>query len=174
MSSSKTGARRDGGGGAKPGSSAAPKDESTEKAVEAAMREARIVTPGIQALFGFQLVAVFDERFSKLEPIDQQLHFVALVLVALSIAFIMSLPAYHRIAEQGSVSEFLLHFASWQIALAMAPLMTALCLEVYIVGHLILGTAAVPIASASVLWLIFAALWFAFPFSRRRRVNAAN
>ena len=39
------------------------------------LNECRMVLPGIQAIFGFQLIAVFNERFSKdLESIDQRVH----------------------------------------------------------------------------------------------------
>ena len=84
-----------------------------------------MVTPGIQALFGFQLVAAFNERFRQLGPIEQALHFVALVLVALSAALIMTPAAYHRIAEPGSVSRFFVRLASWFIAIAMVPFLLA-------------------------------------------------
>jgi hypothetical protein len=41
-------------------------DEHTEKIAQEAIDEARMVLPGIQALFGFQLIAVFNERFAQL------------------------------------------------------------------------------------------------------------
>jgi hypothetical protein len=56
----------------------------------AAIEEGRMVLPGIQALFGFQLIVVFSEQFRQLEPGEQILHFVALVLVAVAIAVIMT------------------------------------------------------------------------------------
>jgi hypothetical protein len=49
-----------------------------------------MVLPGIQALFGFQLIAVFNDRFQQLEGLYQLIHFIALVLVALSVAIIMT------------------------------------------------------------------------------------
>src|SRR4051812_37061430 len=49
------------------------------------LEECRMVLPGIQALFGFQLIAVFNNAFDeKLSPGEQQLHFLALFLVALA------------------------------------------------------------------------------------------
>jgi hypothetical protein len=110
--------------------STASEDESTEKNCARCHREARVVTPGIQASFGFQLVAAFSERFPKLTLIDQDLHFGALILVALSIALTMTPAAYHRIAEQGSVSRFFPHLASRLIATAMMPLMMAMRIEI--------------------------------------------
>jgi hypothetical protein len=39
-----------------------------EKMAMAALEEARMVLPRIQALFGFQLIAAFNETFRQLEP----------------------------------------------------------------------------------------------------------
>ncbi|TLG71825.1 hypothetical protein [Methylocystis sp. B8] len=37
--------------------------KQTQKLARGAIEEARMVLPGIQALFGFQLIAVFNNRF---------------------------------------------------------------------------------------------------------------
>jgi hypothetical protein len=62
-----------------------------------------MVLPGIQALFGFQLIAVFNERFKELTEDEQLIHFSA-VLVTIAIALIMTPAAYHRLAEQTTIS----------------------------------------------------------------------
>jgi hypothetical protein len=111
--------------------------EKTEKMAMAAIEEARMVLPGIQALFGFQLIAAFNDTFRRLEPQEQILHFVALVLVALAIAIIMTPAAYNRLVERGSLSDFFVRLASWLIAAAMLPLMIALCFEVYLLARVI-------------------------------------
>jgi hypothetical protein len=144
-------------------------EESLDKRAEAAIEEARMVLPGIQALFGFQLIAGFNQGFGKLPAIEQHVHYVSLVLIALAIATIMTPPAYHRIVEQGSVSLFFVRLISWLIAAAMVPLMVALCLEVYVVGTVILGARGPSAIVAGVLMVIFTALWFAFPFAMRCR-----
>ena len=142
--------------------------EKTEKMAMAAIEEARMVLPGIQALFGFQLIAAFNAAFQKLEPQEQILHFVALVLVALAIAIIMTPAAYNRLVERGSLSDFFVRLASWLIAAAMLPLMIALCVEVYLLGRLILHRQWICVAVAVVLLIIFACLWYVFPFAMRR------
>ena len=53
-----------------------------------------MVLPGIQALFGFQLIAVFNERFRQLSEGEQLIHFTAIMLVAIAIALIMTPAAY--------------------------------------------------------------------------------
>ena len=58
-----------------------------------AIEEARMVLlPGIQALFGFQLIAVFIERFKELTEDEQLIHFSATVLVTIAIVLIMTPP----------------------------------------------------------------------------------
>src|SRR4051812_50065409 len=64
------------------------------------LEECRMVLPGIQALFGFQLIAVFNDGFDhKLATGERQLHFLALFLVALAAALVLgraAIPAQSR------------------------------------------------------------------------------
>jgi Family of unknown function (DUF6328) len=78
-------------------------DQQTEKMAREAIEEARMVLPGIQALFGFQLMAVFNQRLNELGEAEKLTHFVSALLIALSIGPIMTPAAYHRHVEPGSV-----------------------------------------------------------------------
>jgi hypothetical protein len=49
----------------------------------------------------------------------------------------------------------------------MLPLMIALCVEVYLLGRLILHRQWICVAVAVVLLTIFAGLWYVFPFATR-------
>ena len=74
-------------------------------AVKFALEEARVVVPGIQALFGFQLIAVFNNRFEDLfGELAQRLHLAALVLVAVSCLLVLTPSAFHRLTGQDRVS----------------------------------------------------------------------
>jgi hypothetical protein len=145
--------------------------ENLEQRAEAAIEEARMVLPGIQALFGFQLIAGFNQGFHDLPHAEQYLHFASLVLVALAIGIIMTPPAYHRMVEQGSVSLFFVQLLSWLIAAAMVPLMIALCLDMYVVGTVILAVRWASAAVAGSMFLLLAVLWFVFPFVMRSRLR---
>jgi Family of unknown function (DUF6328) len=50
--------------------------QQTEKMAREAIEEARMVLPGIQALFGFQLMAVFNQRFNELTAGEQLIHYM--------------------------------------------------------------------------------------------------
>jgi hypothetical protein len=148
-------------------------DDHLEKMAQEAVEEARMVLPGIQALFGFQLIAIFNKSFRQLALSHQRLHFVAILLIALAIALIMTPAAYHRQVEPGTVSEFFVALASWFVALAMLPLMLGICIEVYLLGHIVLADDFLSGLVAAALLMVFAGLWFAFPYAMRSRRGAA-
>ncbi len=126
-----------------------------------------MVLPGIQALFGFQLMAVFNNRFQELTPYEQYIHFSAILLVVTAIALIMTPAAYHRLVERGTVSQFFIDLSSTLIASAMIPLIMAISLEVLILGKLILGRGWASIAAAGCTFILFVLLWFVYPFVKR-------
>src|SRR4030095_10641479 len=69
--------------------------ESLEQEATFILEESRMVLPGIQALFGFQLIAVFNQGFGeKLAPSEQVLHLLAFALVAVATALIITPAAY--------------------------------------------------------------------------------
>src|SRR5512138_1785198 len=92
-------------------------------AVAALLDECRMILPGVQALFGFQLIAVFNQGFGeKLSMSEQYLHLAALGLVAIAGALIMAPAAYHRQTAVRHASEGFIQFAGWLLLLAMFPL----------------------------------------------------
>jgi hypothetical protein len=133
-------------------------------AVADTLDEARMVLPGIQALFGFQLVAVFNASFSdKLSPELQSLHYGAIVLTVLCAALVMAPAAYDRLNNPMTVSEWFIEYASWLITFGMVPLMLSISIDVFIIGMLVLKnpvpSAAVALACAAAMTL----LWFILP-----------
>ena len=149
--------------------------ESLEKQVDHTIEEARMVLPGLQALFGFQLVAVFDDRFDRTLPlIGQKLHLCSLVLVALAIALIMAPAAYHRQVERGTVSRYFTSYASRLITAALLPLLTAISLDVALVAFVILGDLLLSIILATLIAIFFAWFWFFLPHLHRARRSGAR
>jgi hypothetical protein len=104
--------------------------ESLEERAHSTHQEARMVLPGIQALFGFQLIAAFNTRFIELAIADRVVHLTALVLVAIAIVLIMTPAAYHRICEPGRASMFFTRLASALVAAAMVPLLLSVSLDI--------------------------------------------
>src|SRR5262245_57233767 len=120
-----------------------------------------MVLPGIQALFGFQLIAVFNDGFGeKLAAGEQQLHFLALFLVALSAGLVMAPAAIHRQTQQREVSERFLWVSSWLLLWSMLPLAVGLSVDVYLIGLIVFGGGAASAVFAGALFLILVVLWY--------------
>jgi Family of unknown function (DUF6328) len=133
------------------------------------LEECRMVLPGIQALFGFQLIAVLSAGFSeKLSPGEQRFHLLAIVLVVMSIALVMTPAALHRQREPRSVSNRFIEVSSHLLLWSMVPLGIGICAEVYLVAHVILRSTTAAGALAGGLLVIILGLWFGLP--RRRRL----
>lgn len=132
----------------------------------------RMVLPGIQVLFGFQLMVVFEPRYALLAESLKLVHFTSLCLVVLAILLILTPPAYDRIAEQDRVTERFVRIASFLMSVAMGVFATALVLDLYLVAWIATERVDVAYAVSSVAAVAFATLWFAFPLwmrARRRR-----
>jgi hypothetical protein len=145
---------------------------SLDSAARHVLEECRMVLPGIQALFGFQLIAVFNQGFGeKLSPTEQVLHLVALVLTTLAMALVMTPAALHRQAEPKEVSERFLWIASNMVLAGMFPLALAVGLDAYVVGSVVVHNDVLAAVLAAGLVAVFAFLWFILPRREHRRYH---
>jgi hypothetical protein len=130
------------------------------------LEEARMLLPGIQGLFGFQLIAVFNQVFhERLSPALQVTHLVAIGLVAVCVTLVLAPAAYHRQVQQREVTDAMVRYASGMLMLAMFPLMLALCLDFFVIAMLILHERALSAALSIALFAVFFSLWFLWPAS---------
>jgi len=135
-----------------------------DKAAQHMLEECRMVLPGIQALFGFQLIAVFNQGFSeKLSEPQQLIHLAAIVLVGIAIALVMAPAALHRQAEPQQVSERFVWLSSKLLLASMYPLAIAICLDAWLVTSIIVGRDTAGIAVAIALLAIFGLFWLLLP-----------
>lgn len=137
------------------------------QAAEYLLEECRMVLPGIQALFGFQLIAVFSAQFGQaLSAGEQRLHLAAIALVAVSIGLIMSPAAYHRHTGPEEVTATFIRLSSRLVLYSMPPLAAAISIDFYLIARIILHSRLVPVLAAA-LFAIYLILWFVLPRSRR-------
>jgi hypothetical protein len=134
------------------------------------LEECRTVVPGMQALFGFQLIAVFSAAFKEdLTQTEKVIHLAAILLVTIAIALVMAPAALHRQSEPMSVSRRFIRTSSRLLMASLIPLAAGIGLDVYIIARVILGTNAGAAVLASVLILIFVVCWRVIPQAVRRR-----
>ena len=149
---------------AKPLGAGRTEEVRLDSAASHLLEECRMVLPGIQALFGFQLIAVFNQGFDqKLSSGEQQIHFFALLLVALSAALVMAPAAIHRQTQLRSVSERFIWLSSRLLLASMFPLALGLSLDVYLIARVVFGTPVLGIAFAALLLAVLMLLWMILP-----------
>jgi hypothetical protein len=138
--------------------------------------ECRMVLPGIQALFGFQLVAVVEPPFFKLfSSAERQAHLIALMMTAIAIALVLAPAAYHRQVHPMEVSHRHLRVSTWLLTMGMIPLMLAIIIDLYLVAHAITDNTAAAATITALAACAFVGLWIVLPtIARRRRMHAAD
>ena len=161
-------------------SDAKPSDEREELSLNDAashvLEECRTVVPGMQALFGFQLIAVFNTAFrEQLSEMERLLHLAAIVLVTIGIALVMTPAALHRQMEPLAVSRRFIRISSRLLMASMAPMAVGLCLDIYLVARVIVGTSGLALTIAASLLGVFVVLWLLLPrFSRHRSIPSKS
>jgi hypothetical protein len=142
---------------------------SLDEAAMHLLNEARMVLPGMQALFGFQLIAVFNQGFAqKLAPLEQLLHLGAITLVVVAVALVMTPAALHRQLEPRSVSRRFITLSSRLLLWSMVPLALGIGVDLYLVARIILGTSGPAAALAMLVLVVYLALWFGLPRYMRK------
>src|SRR5437763_6462710 len=81
----------------------ASQEQKNDHEMRNIIEEARCILPGLQAVFGFQTTAVFNERFTDLKTYAQACHLVGLGLMVVAMAMRMTPAVYYR-AQHGRAS----------------------------------------------------------------------
>lgn len=139
-------------------------DLTLSEAVTHLLEECRMVLPGIQALFGFQLIAVFNTTFrERLSAPEQYFHLAAIGFVAVAVALVMAPAALHRQTSPTAATQDFITVATRLLLLSMFPLMFGISLDFYLIARLILNNRLISLLMATLLLILFATLWFLFP-----------
>jgi uncharacterized protein DUF6328 len=136
------------------------------KAMDNLIEECRMLLPGIQALFGFQLIAVFNSAFAeKLSSLEQQLHLLAIGLVGVAVGLILTPAAYHRQIGHVSITRRFIDVSTRLMLWSMASLALSICLDLYLVSRLILQDSLASLLITLGLLALFIFLWIVLPRS---------
>ena len=155
-----------------------PSSTPLDVKIEQLLTEARVILPGAQALFGFQLAIVFTRSFGELAPAPTLVHATSLLLVAFALVLLMAPAAYHRIAYEGEVSADMLRVGSVLVTAATIPLALGLAGDTYVVIGKITASSIVAIIAAGIAFTLLVGLWHAYPLVaasiRRSSVKRAD
>src|SRR5436190_23950340 len=103
--------------------------ESLEEQATHMGGEARMLLPGVQTILGFQLMAVFNQRFEQFTLGEQVTHYGAFLLMAITMALMMAPAAYHRQVECDRVSERFIILSTRLLTISMVPFIGGMCLD---------------------------------------------
>jgi hypothetical protein len=129
--------------------------------------EARMLPLGVQTILGFQLMAVFNQRFEQFSSGEQVLHFAAFLLVALIMGLMLTPAAYHRQVERRIVSERFVKMSSRLLTWSMVPFLIGICLDTYLIGRIILNKTGPALVAGSGMFVVLGGLWFVLPVAAR-------
>lgn len=143
-------------------------DEKIDGEMRYIIEEARVILPGVQALFGFQTIAVFSERFAELEDYAKICHTVGLAMVIVTVAMVMTPAVYYR-ACGGIATVPMSRISSLMIRGALGPLAVGLSLDMFTVIDVATSRLAVSIVGGIATFVLLVLFWFALPVFGRKR-----
>lgn len=137
-------------------------DDKLDAEMRNIMEEARVILPGVQALFGFQTIAVFNDRFAGLALDAKICHVVGLAMVVITIGMIMTPAIYYR-ACLGRVTEHMAKVSSSLLHRGVLPLAIGLALEMYTVLFVVSENTWLGAGASVATLVLFASLWYVLP-----------
>jgi hypothetical protein len=140
----------------------ASQQQKNEQEMRDIIEEARCILPGLQAVFGFQTIAVFNERFTDLQTYAQVCHLVGLCLLVVAMGMLMTPAVYNR-AQHGHATSRMVRTSRKSIRGALMPLAVGLSLDMLTVMSLATDSLALSIAAAVASLLLFVGLWYFIP-----------
>jgi hypothetical protein len=148
-----------------------PKRTPLSDKIDQMLTEARVVIPGVQALLGFQLIAVLTKPFEQLPSALKAAHAVGLVLIALSIVLLLAPAAFHRMAVEGEDTPLVHEFGSIAITAATATLALGLGAEIMVAIGALSGRIGLASIVAAVMIVLLFGLWYAWPLAARAHLQ---
>ena len=142
-------------------------DTPIDVRVENMLTEARVLLPGAQALFGFQMAVLLTDAFGNLPERSKILHAAALCSIALAIILVMAPAAFHRIAYRGENTETFHRIGSGFVIASVVPLAVGITGDLYVSVARALDSAALGAAAAGAVGLALLGLWILHPLFLR-------
>lgn len=130
--------------------------------IQQVLIEVRVVLPGTQALLGFQFAGVLQDDYDALPRASKLVHLGGLGFLGISVVLLMLPAAFHRLAENGEISERLHRVSSRALLAAMTALALGIACSVYVVVQKTMGAASVAALSSGGWLLVSLTTWFGY------------
>lgn len=159
-----------GGGEQEPRSPAAgPPEDATarhHRQLIELLNELRVGLPGVQVLFAFLLTVPFTQRFGRLDGIQRDVYFLAVLSTALATACLIAPSSYHRIRWRQHDKARMLETSNRLAIAGIAFLALAISAVVYVITS-VLYSRGVAAGVAAAIAGVVSWLWFGLPLLRR-------
>lgn len=140
------------------------KEEEISDSVTHLLEEGRMLIPGVQALFGFQLVIVFSQPFgSLLSSSEKAWHLVAIACSVVTIVLLFTPAMVHRQRESGWATQGFVNASSKLMTAASFPLSLGLAIDFALVARVITQDALIALAFAIATLALIAFFWHILP-----------
>jgi hypothetical protein len=130
------------------------------------LNELRVGLPGVQVLFAFLLTVPFTQRFTRLDGIQRDIYFLAVLATALASAFLIAPSAYHRLRWRQRDKERMLETSNHMAVVGLAFLALAMSAVVYVITSVVYSRGAAAGVAGGMAGVV-SWLWFWLPLSRR-------
>jgi len=134
------------------------------------LQELRVTQTGVQVLFSVLLTLPFTQRFAKVSRVEQDIYFVALLLAAATVAFLVAPVSVHRLLFATGDKTWVVKVSS-RLAIIGTILLCLTLATVLLLVSSVLYSDTAAIVTAGVFALGTVTLWFGPPL--RRRATAA-
>jgi hypothetical protein len=142
-----------------------------ETKIEQLLTEARLIIPGGQALFGFQLIAMLTSGFDRLPETAKVVHAVALCLVGINVIIMMTPAALHRLSFGGEDSPRFFRLGSVFVTTGPAFLAAGISAETYVVFIKALNSQEAAITASIAAIMVLTGFWYVLPLALRNRAG---
>ena len=150
------------------------KRQSLESRIVQALTELRVILPGAQALFGFQVSAVLTDSFHSLSATSAAVHLTSMRLVVVAIILLIAPATYHRIAASGNADEAVLRYTVTMMLPAEGLIALGLVGDAYVTVRVITDSFPLAIMLGLTAAVGFFALLYALPLAARRKRRHAQ
>jgi predicted neutral ceramidase superfamily lipid hydrolase len=130
------------------------------------LNEQRVALPGVQVLFAFLLAIPFQQGFAKISDGDRRVYFAAVILTALSSAFLIAPSAHHRVRFRSRSKEQLLKAASVYALVGLGLLAAAIASSLWLIAEMLYDATAASL-TAAVIGGFTVVFWFVVPLLYR-------
>jgi hypothetical protein len=136
------------------------------KLVKTALEETRMLVLGAQILLGFEFSGVFRDGFESLPMHARYLDGIALLLMIITVAFLITPESYHQIVDKGADTGHFHRLISRMAGISLLPFALSLGIALFITGERIFGFSA-GLAAGCFFALLALGCWYALQYLRR-------